>query len=140
MSGQYNNLLAKFSSNFVVLRGRVNQFLEKTHEEPRDEQTVWVGVESLYEILQCQFKLEELFMAECGYSITNTHASCHQEYSQMLEGLLYGQTSSIDIIESFIWILDGWSTIHWQQHDRALWTYLRKVLRTNEIERTICLL
>ena len=57
MSGQYNNLLAKFSSNYVVLRGRVNQFLEKTHEEPRDEQTVWVGVESLYEILQCQFKL-----------------------------------------------------------------------------------
>ena len=56
----------------------------------------------------------------------------------MLEGLLYGQTSSIDIIESFIWILDGWSTVHWLQHDRALWTYLRKVLRTSQIESAIC--
>ncbi len=129
MSNDLLEITNNFTANFLLLRSRVNIFLAQAHSPEKDVHLVWVGVENIYEILQCQFKLENLLMDIHCYSITTPHQQCHNEYSELLNGLLYKHPSSGDITESFIWILDGWSSLHWKQHDMPLWTYLRRITK-----------
>ena len=119
--------LARFVKDFIVLRSSALSYINYARGEEFDESIIWVGLEYLFEILLLQFKIEEAFMCECHYSAVDNHTSDHNALIERLAGLLYDQTSSMEVIKSFLEIVGLWVSDHWQGRDRALWMYLRRI-------------